>query len=123
MTDLLTTIGEFAATLSGPLWQTAIVVVPLAVLTSLVLRMLPCRPSTRHGAWVGLLAMMLILPFLPAAPSISIGSSSDVTEPDTPDVPDAAVEEVSVDIVEPTHEKPTPSEAAPPTPLKATFRR
>ncbi len=65
-------MGEWAFPLTGMLWQSAIVVVPLVVLVAFLCRVLPCRPSTRHSLWLTVLLFALVSPFLP--PPSSLGS-------------------------------------------------
>jgi beta-lactamase regulating signal transducer with metallopeptidase domain len=50
-----------AESLVQQLWLNGLAVVPVALLVALLCRVLPCRPATRHAAWV----LTLILLFVP----------------------------------------------------------
>jgi len=47
------------------LWRGALVVVPLALLVTVICRLFPCRPSTRHAMWLVVLVILVASPFLP----------------------------------------------------------
>ena len=65
------------------LWRAALVVVPLAVIVAVVCRLVPCRPSTRHLLWLGVLLVLVAVPLLPAA-GWSGPERPLATSPDTP---------------------------------------
>jgi beta-lactamase regulating signal transducer with metallopeptidase domain/chaperonin cofactor prefoldin len=50
-------------------WHVALLAGPMVVVVALLCRLLPCRPATRHLMWLTVLAFMLCVPLLPAAPS------------------------------------------------------
>jgi len=50
-----------AESLVQQLWLNGLAIVPVALLVALLCRVLPCRPATRHAAWV----LTLILLFVP----------------------------------------------------------
>lgn len=52
------------------LWRNAIAAVPLAVVVAAVCRWAPCRPSTRHAMWAGVL-LVLLAPPCRASPNAS----------------------------------------------------
>lgn len=54
---------------SNLLWPHVWAVVPVALVAWLVCRALPCRPVTRHAAWVIVLAWFLLPLLLPAPPA------------------------------------------------------
>ncbi|MCH7925286.1 MAG: hypothetical protein IIC51_07105 [Planctomycetes bacterium] len=47
------------------LWQTALAVLPLALIVAAICKWVPCRPATRHTLWLMLLVWMVAAPYLP----------------------------------------------------------
>ena len=69
------TWANWQASLSVPsdlLWRHALAAIPLILLIAGVTRWVPCRPATRHTLWLSALLWLLVAPFLPQAPSLSI---------------------------------------------------
>ena len=47
------------------LWRGALVIVPLALLVTVICGLFPCRPSTRHAMWLVVLVILVASPFVP----------------------------------------------------------
>ncbi|MCZ6837577.1 MAG: M56 family metallopeptidase, partial [Planctomycetota bacterium] len=47
------------------MWRVALAAIPLALLVAALGKTIPCRPSTRHAMWVGVVLILICTPFLP----------------------------------------------------------
>lgn len=65
------------------LWRGAVGVVPLAVIALVVVRVLPCRPASKHFIWATVLTWALVAPMLPNPPRSELVAQIDevTTEP------------------------------------------
>ena len=63
-------------------WRGALVVVPAAALVALISCLCPCRPSTRHAMWLGVLLVLVAAPFVPRLDfeQLPVGPSADLVQ-------------------------------------------
>lgn len=57
------------------LWRHAPAIVPMALLAAAFCRWAPSRPATRHAIWVTVLALAIVIPFMPDAPVGKLSSA------------------------------------------------
>jgi beta-lactamase regulating signal transducer with metallopeptidase domain len=58
----------------SPFWTVALLALPLSILVGLIGRCLPHQPVARHAMWVTVLFVLVVLPFIPAAPRSDIAA-------------------------------------------------
>lgn len=72
---------SWATSFTDLLWQSAIGVVPLAIIVAAICRWGSCRPATRHVLWLGVLAWLPAGLFLPPLPFSLAGASPQTANP------------------------------------------
>ncbi len=65
-------MAELSVKFTELFWQAALGLVPLAMAVGLVIRLLPCRPATRHTLWLTLTVWLLVSPWLPTPPQFPV---------------------------------------------------